>query len=44
MRSEAAWVTEMGALWTEVEASMGAQQAWEAVVEVMLRDPLMVTY
>lgn len=44
VRSEAAWVTEMGALWTEVEASMGAQQAWEAVVEVMLRDPLMVTY
>lgn len=38
------WVTETGALWTDVELTLGATEAWEAVLEMMLRDPLMVTY
>lgn len=38
------WLAETSALWTDVESGRGAAEAWEAVLEMMLRDPLMVTY
>ncbi|MBM4369320.1 MAG: hypothetical protein FJ102_24115 [Deltaproteobacteria bacterium] len=37
------WVVDTGALWTAVAAEEGAAEAWMAVIEAMLRDPLMVT-
>ena len=43
-RASDAWVSEIGALWTTVDASEGASEAWEAVIEAMMRDPLFVSY
>jgi hypothetical protein len=44
VRADSPWRDEMGELWSAVEATHGPAEAWEAVVEAMLRDPLMVTY
>ncbi len=43
-RADSAWVAEMGELWSAVDLVVGPEEAWEAVVEALLRDPLMVTY
>ncbi len=42
-RPDEVWVSDIGTLWTTVSAEEGATEAWMAVIEAMLRDPLMVT-
>ncbi len=44
VRTDDAWVAEMGALWTSVLAIEGPTSAWEAVLEACFRDPLFVAY
>ena len=41
-RATDAWVTDIGALFAEVEAADGEEAAWAAVVATMLRDPAFV--
>lgn len=38
------WITSIGELWSAVADIEGESQAWEAVIEAMLRDPRMVAY
>ena len=38
------WVADMEALWTEVADSNPVTMAWQTVLTVMLRDPLLLTY
>ena len=41
-RATDAWVTDIDALFAEVEAADGEEAAWAAVVATMLRDPAFV--
>jgi len=43
-RADDAWVADIGALWTAVDADVGASKAWESVLEAMFRDPEFVSY
>ena len=42
-RADAAWLAEIGALWSSVAAREGPR-AWGAVVSAMVQDPLFVSY
>ena len=39
-----AWVADVSALWSSVEASLGAGPAWTAALSALLRDPAFVSY
>ncbi len=43
-RAPEEWLSQIGALWTTIELDEGAEQAWGALIEAMLRDPLFVSY
>lgn len=42
--ADAAWLSEVEALWTAVEAESDAATAWASVVSTALRDPAFVVY
>ncbi len=42
--ADAEWLTDIEALWEEVYTEGTAVEAWQAVVSVMLRDPLLLSY
>jgi len=44
VRADAAWLTDIAALWDLLFVAEGARSAWEAVVAAMLQDPLFVGY
>ena len=41
---DAAWLSEITALWQEISALSDGEQAWASVVSVMIRDPAFWTY
>lgn len=42
--ADAAWIADIETLWTEVADSNPVTMAWQTVLTVMLRDPLLLTY
>ena len=42
--ADQAWLDDMETLWTDVLASSPATVAWQTVLAVMLRDPMLLTY
>ena len=42
--ADQAWLDDMETLWTDVLASNPATVAWQTVLAVMLRDPMLLTY
>lgn len=43
-RPDEAWITAIGALFSEVTARTNEREGWVAVVSAMIRDPLFVSY